>query len=492
MDTVLSHLASWKPFRAIVVGDFMLDEFEFGDAERLSADAPVPVLHVTRREHRPGGAGNLCRDLIAMQGEVVAIGVTGADAASALLRKSLSDEHIAIDGLIEDPSRPTTVKRNLIGLAQQRHPQKMFRVDFESRDPIPSQIEHQLFEAFRRALPSADVVCIEDYAKGVCSPELCEQVIAHAREAGIEVLVDPAMQAFDRYRGASAITPNRNEAQYATHLATDADGSVEINGRVARSILESQGLDAVVLTLDRHGALLHERNAEPQSVPTIARDVYDVTGAGDMMLAGLAAGRANGMSWLDATRFANAAAGLEVEIFGVEPIALETIHQHLLDVHALERGKVRTRAELVREISARRARGESIVFTNGCFDVLHAGHVHLVQEAARLADFLVIAINDDASVRRLKGESRPVNTQDDRARVLASLEGVGAVTIYPEDTPIPLLELLKPDVLVKGGDYDRAGVVGGDLVESYGGRIELVPPMEGRSTSSTIQRMRGG
>ncbi len=492
MDTVLSHLASWRNFRAIVLGDFMLDEFEYGDAERLSADAPVPILHVKRREHRPGGAGNLCRDLVAMGGEVVAFGVTGSDAPAGLLRDALADEGIDVAGLIEDPSRPTTVKRSLIGLAQQRHPQKMFRVDFESSDPVSSQIEDRLFDAFRRALASADVVCIEDYAKGVCTPTLCEQIIAHARESGVEVLVDPAMRQFDRYRGATAITPNRNEAQQATAMATDAEGSLEINGQVSRAILESLDLDAVVLTLDRHGALLHERGGQPQSVPTIVREVYDVTGAGDMMLAGLAAGRANAMSWLDATRFANAAAGLEVEIFGVEPIALDSIHQHLLDLHAKERGKVRSREELAREVSARRARGESIVFTNGCFDVLHAGHVHLVQEAARLGDFLIIAINDDASVRRLKGDTRPVHTQDDRARVLASLEGVGAVTIYDEDTPIPLLELLKPDMLIKGGDYEKAGVVGADLVESYGGRIELIPPVEGRSTSKTIERMRGG
>lgn len=492
MDSVLSHLSSWREFRAIVVGDLMLDEYQYGDAERLSADAPVPVLHVRRTERRAGGAGNLCLNLRAMRGEVVALGVVGDDEAGGVLLEELSRAGVEVGGVAVDGSRPTTVKRNLVGLAQQRHPQKMFRVDFESRDPISGEIESSMLAWFSREVRSADVVCIEDYGKGVCTPGLLGEVIRMSRGAGVEVLVDPAMREdASRYRGASAITPNRNEAQRATGLASDEHGSSEVNGRLSGALLESLELEAVVLTLDRHGALVHERGGEATRVPTVAREVYDVTGAGDMMLAGLAAGRANGMTWLDATRFANAAAGLEVEIFGVEAIPLERIHQHLLDLHARERGKVRSRADLLVEVRARRARGERIVLTNGCFDVLHAGHVRLVQEASRMGDFLIVAVNDDASVRRLKGASRPVNSQDDRARVLASLEGVGAVTVFEEDTPIPLLEAIRPDVLVKGGDYSRTGVVGREVVEAYGGRVEIVPAVEGLSTTRTIERMRG-
>jgi len=299
--------------------------------------------------------------------------------------------------------------------------------------------------------------------------------------------VDPShREDFGRYRGATAITPNRNEASRATGLAAD-DGACE---EVARRLLEGLELEAVVLTLDRSGALLLERGREAERIGTIAREVYDVTGAGDMMLAALAAARANGLGWRDATRFANAGAGLEVEVFGAEAIPLSRIHQHLLDLSVRERGKVRTREELAVEVEARRGRGQRIVFTNGCFDVLHAGHVRVIQEAARLGDFLIVAINDDASVRRLKGSGRPVNGQDERARVAASIEGVGAVTVFGEDTPIPLLELLRPDVLVKGGDYAPSEVVGADVVRGYGGRVVLIPPVEGASTTRTIERMR--
>ncbi len=489
MDSLLEHLGSWKKFRAVVIGDFMLDEYQYGDAERLSADAPVPVLRVRRQERRAGGSAHVCQDLAALGGRVHALGVVGRDEAGQSLLELLEQAGVEVSGVVEDASRPTTVKRNLIGLAQQRHPQKMFRVDFESREAIGPEVERALLARLDDVLDDADVVCLEDYGKGVCTEALCAEVVARCRRAGVEVLVDPALRDdFGRYRGASAITPNRNEASRATGLDAD-DGACE---EVARRLLDDLGLDAVVLTLDRSGALLLERDREAERIGTIAREVYDVTGAGDMMLAALAAGRANGMCWRDATRFANAGAGLEVEVFGAEAIPLARIHQHLLDQSMRDRGKVRTREELVVEVKARRSRGQRIVFTNGCFDVLHGGHVRVIQEASRLGDFLIVAINDDASVRRLKGEGRPVNGQDERARVVASIEGVGAVTVFAEDTPIPLLELLRPDVLVKGGDYEASEVVGADVVRAYGGRIELVPPVAGVSTTRTIERVRRG
>ncbi|MAY74214.1 MAG: D-glycero-beta-D-manno-heptose 1-phosphate adenylyltransferase [Phycisphaerae bacterium] len=498
MDDLRRALTDWKPFDVIVVGDFMLDELVHGDAGRLSADAPVPVLDVASIESRPGGAANLCLDLAAMKGKVTAIGVTGDDIEAKKLRAVLASKGVITTGLVVDESRPTTVKRSLIGLAQGRHPQKMFRVDVESREPIADEIERAVVERLTDALRPNVVVCIEDYGKGVCTERLCQRVIALATEAGAPVLVDPAARVdFGRYRGATAITPNRTEAEHATGLAThegDDEGMLDHNTKLAHAMLSTLDLDAVVLTLDRHGALLLEREASTAiHVPTVAREVYDVTGAGDMMLAGLAAGLANGMSWRLATELANIAAGLEVEQFGVMPIPIERIHYEVIRNRSQTdpSDRLRTLEEARVEIAATRAVGKRVVFTNGCFDVLHAGHVTLLEKARSLGDHLVVGLNSDASVTRLKGEGRPVTPESDRAKLLAALRSVDTVVLFEDDTPIKLIEALKPDVLVKGADYTRETVVGADVVASYGGRVELVDLVEGRSTTSIIDRVRG-
>lgn len=492
MDRLLTHLAQWRSFRAMVVGDAMLDELVYGHAERLSADAPVPILHVQSTERRAGGAANVCRNLRALRGEVLMVGVVGDDPEGAHLRRLLEEDGIDVGGLLPDTARPTTVKRNLIGLAQQRHAQKMFRVDVESRSPVQASVRDALLSVVRQRIGSVDVVCLEDYAKGVCTDEVCRQVIEIARLAGVPVFVDPpASGDWLRYRGATVITPNRNEAERATGIATDGRGAAEHHADLAEHLMERLGLEAVVLTLDRHGALLLEAHGEPVPVPTVAREVYDVTGAGDMMLAALAAARANGMAWEDAVRFANTAAGLEVEVFGVAPIPIEQIHHRVLVERSGLTGKVRTLGHLMVELEARRRAGERVVFTNGCFDVLHPGHVMLLEHAAALGDFLVVGLNADASVRRLKGAERPINSEHDRAAVLAGLGSVGAVVLFAEDTPMRLIEAIRPDVLVKGGDYTPATVVGAAEVESWGGRVEIVPLLEGKSSTATIERMRG-
>ncbi len=490
MDPLLDHLARWKPFTALVVGDFMLDQYQYGDADRLSADAPVPVLHVRRTEDRPGGAANVCLDLVAMKARVIAFGVTGADSEGRRLRELLEASGVTSSGLVEDGSRPTTVKRNMIGLAQHRHPQKMFRVDFESRDPIPGASLSRLLDQLDRALAGADVVCIEDYDKGVCSGPLCQAVIERCRRARKPVFIDPARLAdYSKYRGATAVTPNRPEAEGATGLSTSGDDAAH-NARLAAKLLGDLDLVAVVLTLDKHGALLLERAGKPLAVPTIAREVYDVTGAGDMFLAALAAARVHAIPWPDAVRFANAAAGLEVEVFGVVPIPLEKIHHELLIRSTGATGKVRALEQALIQAEACRREGGEVVFTNGCFDILHSGHVTLLEKAAAEGDLLIVGLNTDDSVRRLKGEGRPVNSELDRARVLGALGCVGAIVLFGEDTPMRLIEAIRPDVLVKGGDYSKDQVVGGKFVEQHGGRIALIELVEGKSTTGTIAKLR--
>ena len=489
MDALLANLEDWKPFTALVVGDLMLDEHLYGDAERLSADAPVPILHVRRKEHRPGGAANVCLDLVALKGRVIAVGVVGDDDAGKLLRRELREQGVSDEGIEVDSSRPTTIKQNLIGLAQARHPQKMFRIDFESREPVAGEVAKRVLDRVRSLIDQVDVVCLEDYSKGVCTEEICQGVIRIARDAGKEVLVDPAKIAtYSKYRGATSMTPNRTEAEFATGLRTHGEGSAEHNTLLAKRLLKEADLETAIITLDRHGALLLEKGKEALAVPTVARKVYDVTGAGDMMLAALAAARANKIDWPDAVRFANAAAGLEVEVFGVQPIPLEQVHHAVLQLASGE-GKLRTLTQVLIEVAARRRAGQKIVFTNGCFDVLHAGHVALLDQASKHGDFLIVGINEDASVKRLKGESRPLNNQDDRAKVLGSLGSVGSVVFFGDDTPIKLIEAIKPDVLVKGGDYTKDKVVGHEVVEKHGGAVVLIDLVEGRSTTNTIKKM---
>ena len=486
MDSLLEKLANFKPFTALVVGDFMLDEMIFGDAERLSADAPVPVLRVRRKQTLPGGAANLCLDLATLGATVHALGVIGNDREGPELRLLLENQNITAD-LVLDHARPTTVKRNMIGLAQHRHPQKMFRVDHESDDPLPDDVAQTLLTAFKAALPDADLVCIEDYDKGVCSEQVCRQVIALARDAGKPVFVDPAnLDSYTKYRGATAITPNRTEAERATRLPCDHP---EQCAPLAMAIQADTDADAVVLTLDRAGALLLEGNADPVAIPTTAREVYDVAGAGDMFLAALAAARANDIHWPDAVRFANAAAGLEVEVFGVAPIPLDDIRRALLTQAGHDLGPLRTLEHVLDDARSVRQRGGKIVFTNGCFDILHPGHIALIQQCARLGDYVVIGLNDDDSVRRLKGHDRPVNTALDRARVLGALQGVDAVVLFTDDTPINLIKAIKPDLLVKGADYSKQQVVGAEIVERNGGKVVLIELVPGSSTTATIARL---
>lgn len=492
MSSLSDQLDRWRPFAAVVVGDFMLDELVYGDAERLSPDAPVPVLRVRHTEHRAGGAANLALAIAALRGSVRAVGVTGRDDAARRLRQAIEPAGVTTEGLVVDPARPTTVKRSYVGLAQHRHPQKMFRVDFESRDALAADVAAALLDALPRALQGADVVCLEDYGKGVCTASVCAEVIAKANQAGIPVFVDPAPSAdYAKYRGSTVITPNRTEAEIATGHPADGEQPDRL-AAMGRQLLARCDVEAVVLTLDRHGAMLVLRDGSVQLVPTVARAVYDVSGAGDVFLAALAAARVNGCAWPDAVRFANAAAGLEVEIFGVEPVPFERVRQFVQRQDGRVRGKLLSLEQVLAEADARRRRGARIVFTNGCFDLLHSGHVSLLERAAALGDYLIVGINDDASAARLKGPGRPVQSQFDRARVLGALEAVDAVVLFSDDTPIRLIEQIRPDVLVKGADYTRDQVVGASLVESLGGRVVLIDLVEGYSTTATVERLRRG
>lgn len=482
VNDLIELLDGWRACRVLVAGDFMLDRYAYGNAERMSPDAPVPVLTVERTESVPGGAGNVCRDLAALGCAVVALGLIGDDEPGQALVQGLRDEGVDTAGLRITPGRPTTVKHSLIGLAQHRHPQKMFRLDTEDGRPIDGDAAADLLETALGLLEGVEVLAIEDYGKGVLTTEVCAALIAAAQQRGVPVFVDPAARDnYDKYRGASCITPNRTEARRVTGLTDPA--------AMARRLQDTLDIPHVVVTLDKEGALLLDAAGTVTAVPTVARQVYDVTGAGDVVLAMLAAAWANGASWPQAVALANTAAGLEVERAGVVPIRRDEVLLSLLQAHHGHLGKVRTVDNLLVELGAHRAAGKSVVFTNGCFDVLHAGHVSYLRQARACGDLLVVGLNADASVSRLKGPARPVNPLEDRLLVLSELVSVDYVVVFEEDTPRALIEAVKPAVLAKGADYARQDVVGGDFVEAHGGVVRLIPLVAGRSSTRTLEQL---
>jgi D-beta-D-heptose 7-phosphate kinase/D-beta-D-heptose 1-phosphate adenosyltransferase len=481
--------------RIVLIGDLMLDRYLYGNAERLSPDAPVPILHYKYEDSRLGGAGRVAADLAALGADVQVVAIIGPDDTGRQIRDLLTGCGCKVDGLLEVPGRPSTSKVRLVGLAQHRHPQQMMRLDYEDASAIDDTTEKRVLDALAKAIEGAAVVCLEDYDKGLLKGFLCQQVIRLARLKGVPVFVDPAPIAdYSKYAGATAITPNRTEAEKATGLP--CDGAVPYEA-VAERLLIDLGLEAALLTLDKNGIFLATKTpgaakAEPTRQVWIKgreRKVYDVAGAGDMVLAMLAVARAAGADWKDAAILANTAAGLEVEKFGSVPIKPVEIIQELLSDVRDHLGKRRDPDELLPELQLHRAAGKKIVFTNGCFDLIHLGHIKYFRFAKAQGDLLVVGVNTDAGIRRLKGSKRPIVNESDRLSVLEELESIDYLVTFDEDIPLALIKSIRPDVLVKGADYTKEQVVGWDVVESYGGRVALAPLIDGKSTSNVIEKI---
>jgi len=474
--------------RALVVGDLMLDRYVWGVVERISPEAPIQVLKVEREEQRPGGAGSVAVNLAALGASVEFATVLGDDAAAGRLRLLLEGHGIGLDAVVAMAERPTTVKTRFLARGQQ-----VLRVDREDPSPIPPGVARKLLAAVGRKLRRADVVLVPDYNKGVLTPEFLGQLIARCRRAGKAVLVDPA-RGVDaaRYRGCSAMSPNFVEAAEAAGLEAERAAVDKVGRRLVRRL----GLEACVVTMDRDGVALYRRGRKPRRFPARAREVYDITGAGDMVLSVLGFVVAAGGSWEEAVEAANIAGGLEVAKIGVVPLARDQIVAEMGRVADLERGthaaptKLRTREELAQIVRTLKSQGRTIVFTNGCFDLLNANHISLLRHAKSLGDALIVATNSDESIRRLKGRGRPVLTEAERVELLSAVHHVDYVTVFGEDTPKPLLRLLQPDILVKGGDYkSKREVVGWEIVESYGGRVERAPMSNYHSTSRIVRKI---
>ena len=471
--------------RVALVGDFMLDRYVYGDTERVSQEAPVPVLKVVRSESRTGGAGNVAAAIVALGGEVNCIGLIGDDAPGEELSRLLTEIGAGVSGLLGVSHRPTTVKTRYIGMAQHKNAQQILRVDEEVTEGLSDEAHQSVMQALRGCLPDCSTLALQDHDKGVFTDSNTPEMIAAAREGGCKVIVDPALLGdYGRYRGATLLTPNRFEAARATGIPISDSDSLE---RAGREILDTTEAEAVMITLDREGVFLLARGADGQRIPARPRPVYDGTGAGDAVLAMVAVALGEGCDYPDAAALANVAGGLEVERFGVVPIRREELIDEFRKVIGLRGGKVMLREKLAEELARRRANGETVVFTNGCFDLLHMGHLSFLREARELGSCLVVAINSDQSVRGVKGSGRPVIGQDERAEMLGALECIDYVIIFEEDTPIPLLELLRPDLLVKGGTTPV--VVGRETVEGYGGKVRTLNLVEGLSTTRIIDRI---
>lgn len=468
-------------FRCLVVGDLMLDEYLWGTAERISPEAPVQVVDVQREDLRLGGAGNVANNLRTLGCRVTLASVIGADDNGEALVRGLTEREIDTGGMFREPGRRTARKTRIVASHQQ-----ILRIDRETRAPLAPVQEAEFCAWLKEHVGSFDVVLVSDYLKGVLTPAVLTAVVTAARSHRIPVLVDPKGTDYGRYRGATVLTPNRKEAEAAAGLAIHDDASLV---RAAETIMGKVGLDNLLITRSEAGMSLFSGSGRTIHIPTVAREVFDVTGAGDTVLATLACGVAGGMDLADAARLANTAAGIAVAKLGTSVVTPAEIVDAVAHSHRDSDGKIKERSVLAALAERARLSGKRIVFTNGCFDLLHAGHVKYLQAARRLGDLLVLGLNSDASVRRLKGPKRPLIGEEERSHLLAALDCIDYVCLFDEDTPLELISLLKPHILVKGGDYTPEGVVGRELVEAWGGRVELIPFVDGKSTSNIIEKV---
>ncbi|GJM20829.1 MAG: bifunctional protein HldE [Planctomycetota bacterium] len=479
---LLDLLHAKRAPRILLVGDMILDRYQHGTTTRISPEAPIPVLAATREERRLGGCGNVAANLAALGAEVSVVCVVGEDWGADCIRGELENVGISAAGLVADPERPTIRKTRIVSQNQQ-----LLRIDEEKVGPPSAATEAQLLERIDALIEGVDIVVISDYGKGVLSEAVLERLCRARQRSDLRVLVDPKGRDYARYRGASLITPNRLEAETATGIPlNDAD---DIR-RAATQLCESADLEAALITLGAQGMYCRTADGRHEfSIPARARAVFDVTGAGDTVIAVLAWALALGADIEDAMRLATVGAGLTVQRFGVAAITRAEL-QAELQHGARDSEKVLERAALLERVQAEKASGRRVVFTNGCFDVLHVGHLQYLREAASYGDVLVVGVNNDASVKRLKGASRPVNTHADRMSLLAGFECVSLVTGFADDTPLELIEAITPDVLVKGEDWADKGVVGREWVEQHGGHVVLAKLVDGRSTTATLERIR--
>jgi D-beta-D-heptose 7-phosphate kinase / D-beta-D-heptose 1-phosphate adenosyltransferase len=473
----------WRRKRVLVLGDVMLDRYIWGSVERISPEAPVPVVHTANTNQRPGGAANVAMNILGLGARAILFGFCGDDADGAVLESCLRE--VGVDAqMTRVAGHPTTAKLRILSGRQQ-----MLRLDTERVDGYPETAFASLLAGVLQHLDAADALILSDYAKGVLTADVCRVAIQAARKRGIPVLVDPKQRGLDRYRGATTICPNLTELSLTTGVSMrDTEALLDAGQKLAAEL----GLEYLTATMSEKGIAVL-RPDERFIAAAQARQVFDVSGAGDTVIATLALSLAGALDIETAVQLANVAAGIVVGKVGTVPVTRDELLTSLspeIDLHAQE--KVLALDQLRVRAAAWRSAGQKIVFTNGCFDLLHIGHITLLEDARREGDRLVVGINSDASVRGLKGPARPIVGERERGRILAALAAVDAVVVFGEPTPMELILALRPDVIVKGGDYDESTVVGAKEVRSWGGSVKIVPTVEGFSTTKLIAKALNG
>ncbi len=468
--------------RVLVIGDVILDRYVVGGVHRLSPEAPIPVLRPNAQRATLGGSANVAMNVTTLGGQATLVGVIGHDDAGAIVRSLIAGAPGLRSALVTVPDRPTTSKTRFMTGSHQ-----LLRLDEETTTPLPDTIAAAVLDEVARALDDIQVVVLSDYAKGVLCDLVLRGVIDMATRAGRIVIADPKRPDFTAYRGATILTPNEHEVRLATRIEADHDAEADRAGREALD--QTQG-DAVLVTRSAKGLTLVRQSQDAMHLPTRAREVADVSGAGDALVAALAVALAAGASLPAAAMLANANAGISVGKQGTATVSNQELLDslHLEELVAHDR-KIANLEEAAAQVSAWRAKGYRVGFANGCFDLIHPGHVRLLSEARAACDRLIVALNTDASVKRLKGPTRPLQSEAARATVMASMAPVDLVILFDEDTPLDAIRALRPDVLVKGSDYTIDQVVGGDMVQGWGGKVVLVTLEEGHSTTGTIRRM---
>ncbi|MDX4049020.1 D-glycero-beta-D-manno-heptose-7-phosphate kinase [Aliarcobacter skirrowii] len=466
---------NFKP-NILVIGDLMIDHYLWGSCDRISPEAPVQVVNVKKENSVLGGAGNVINNLVSLGSSVEVISVIGDDSVANELKTLLSNIGVSFDNLVVEKGRKTSKKSRLMASNQQ-----VLRYDSESVDEISKNSSNKILEILEKNIKNYSAIILSDYKKGVLTTTLTQDIIKLANRHKIKVLADPKGKDFSKYKGAYTLTPNKKEAMEATNIDIKDEKSLV---EALKSLKQNCNLEVSLITLSEQGIAIFDD--ELFTSPTAAREVFDVTGAGDTVIASIAFALGNNLDIKDAIYFANLAAGVVVGKIGSATTTLDEIYEYEYSLHkSNSTSHIKTFDEIKTLASKLHNQGKKIVFTNGCFDILHVGHVKYLEVAKSYGDVLILGLNADSSVRKLKGSSRPINTQDDRAYILASLESVDYVVIFEEETPYELIKLIKPHVLVKGGDYEGKEVVGQDIADE----LKLVQFVDGKSTTNTIKRI---
>lgn len=463
----------------LVIGDLMIDHYLWGGCDRISPEAPVQVVDIARETTVLGGAGNVINNLVTLGARVSVAGVIGDDENGVELKNMLSSLGASCEGLIVQAGRKTSKKSRIIASNQQ-----ILRYDKESKDSVESQSAQKVIAYVQRVMEGCDMVVLSDYGKGVITDAVAQGVIASSKAKGKKVLVDPKGKDYRKYSGAYLLTPNKKEASEATGIVIKDDGSLR---EALLSLKSTCDLQCSMITLSEDGIAIYDETM--RRYPTVAKEVFDVTGAGDTVIASLSFALSCGLSIDEAAPFANHAAAVVVGKIGSATVTLDEIETYESSLHqSTSDAHIKSQSEIVAITQRLKREGKRVVFTNGCFDILHVGHVKYLQEAKSYGDVLIVGLNSDSSVRELKGPTRPVNPEADRAYILAALESVDYVVMFSDETPHELIKSIAPDILVKGGDYEGKSVVGAE----FSGELRLVQFVDGKSTTATISRINKG